>query len=225
MKPLYTKKDFDSAKSQDKLPCECYNCASTFFLKKKRIKDVLNPNTIDKGMFCSLSCNGEYNKKRTIVKCLTCDSEIEKHNCNLIKNKNTFCSNSCSAIYNNKHKTWGSNRSKLEIWLEEQLTILYPNLYIDYNKSNAINAELDIYIPSLNLAFEINGIFHYEPIFGVDKLEKTKINDKNKFKICHEKKISLCVINTSKETYFKPNKSLKYLKIITDIINDNLSLN
>jgi len=222
MKPLYTKKDFDSAKSQDKLPCECYNCKSTFFLKKKRIKDVLNPNTLDKGMFCSLSCNGEYNRKRTFVKCLTCDTEIEKHDCNIIKNKHTFCSNSCSAIYNNKHKTWGSNRSKLEIWLEEELIKLYPNLSFNFNKNSDIGAELDIYIPSLKLAFEINGIFHYEPIFGINKLTKTKYNDENKFKICHEKNISLCVINTSQETYFKPIKSLKYLKIITDIINDNL---
>jgi hypothetical protein len=223
MRPLYTQEEFNSAKSQDKLPCECYNCSSTFLLKKKRIKDVLNPNTIDKGMFCSLSCNGEYNRKRTFVKCLTCNNEIEKHNCNIIKNKNTFCSNSCSAIYNNKHKTWGSNRSKLEIWLEEQLTQLYPDLPIDFNKTSAIGSELDIYIPSLNLAFEINGIFHYEPIFGLDKLTKTKNNDENKFKICHEKNISLCVINTSLETYFKPIKSLKYLNIITEIINNNLS--
>ena len=36
----------------------------------------------------------------------------------------------------------------------------------------AINSELDVYVPSLNLAFELNGIFHYEPIYGEKKLNQ-----------------------------------------------------
>ena len=221
MKPLYTQEQFNNIKSMEKLPCECYNCKTIFFITKKRIQDILNPNSKDKGLFCSLKCNGEYSKKRTTINCLSCNKEIIKQTNQINKNKNAFCSNSCSAKYNNKHKTWGSNRSKLEIWLEEELKNLYPELEIKFNDSETIGLELDIYLPKLNLAFEINGIFHYEPIFSDKKLARTIINDENKFKICHEKNISLCVINTSNETYFKPSKSKKYLDVITKIINES----
>lgn len=138
------------------------------------------------------------------------------------KSSRTFCSKSCAAKYNNAHKTTGTRRSKLEAWIETKLTELYPSLQIDYNKTDAINAELDIYIPSLHLAFELNGIFHYEPIFGQEKLDKMKRNDANKFALCHENNISLCIIDTSKQTYFTEKNSQQYLDIITGIINENL---
>ena len=81
---------------------------------------------------------------------------------------------------------------------------------------------MDIYIPSLNLAFELNGIFHYEPIYGLDKLTNTQKNDQRKFKLCLENNISLCVIDTTKQIYFKEKSSLEFLKIIQKIIDENL---
>ena len=85
-----------------------------------------------------------------------------------------------------------------------------------------IDAELDIYIPSLNLAFELNGIFHYEPIFGEKKLNSTKNNDKRKFQACLEKNIELCIIDTSTQKYFKENTSKIYLDIILKITDNKL---
>jgi hypothetical protein len=222
MKPLYTQEEFDISKSKDLLPCECYQCGGTFYLTRHRIKNVLNPILNDQGRFCNIKCSTEFSKKRTLVKCLVCNKETLKNDCNIKKNKNTFCSHSCNSIYQNNNKTWGTNRSKLEVWIEEQLKKLKPNLEIHFNSNKEIKAELDIFIPSLNLAFEINGIFHYEPIFGDEKLKKTKYNDENKFKKCHQKNISLCIINTSSENSFKIKNSQKYLDIILDIINDNI---
>lgn len=72
-----------------------------------------------------------------------------------------------------------------------------------------------IYFPSLKLAFELNGIFHYEPIYGSDKLSSIQNNDHRKFAACHEAGISLCIIDTSKQTYFKPKSSQRFLDIIT----------
>lgn len=222
MKPLYTQLEFNEANSKTLLPCECYNCNTEFLLTKKRIKDALNPNCNDKGMFCSMKCMQESQKTRAIINCHLCKRETIKHVCNIKKDKLSFCSNSCRTKHYNQHKTWGSNRSKLEKWVEERLTELYPSLDIDYNNTDVIGYELDIYIPSLKLAFELNGIFHYEPIFGEDKLNETIKNDKNKIKICREQGISLCVIDTTEQTYFKPKKSVKYLNMITERIEPSL---
>ena len=98
-----------------------------------------------------------------------------------IKFPNSFCSSTCSGTYNSAHKKFGTRRSKLEKWLEEKLIMSYPSLEFHFNRKDTIYAELDIYIPTLNLAFELNGIFHYEPIFGDKKLQSTQTNDKRKF--------------------------------------------
>jgi hypothetical protein len=141
------------------------------------------------------------------------------------KIKNVFCNSSCSATYNNKNKTYGNRRSKLEIWLEEQLTSMYPNLEIHYNRKDTINSELDIYIPSLKVAFELNGIFHYEPIYGEEKLKQIENNDNRKFQACLEQGISLCIIDTSKVNYFKEKNIKPFLQIIKNIIDNKLSRN
>ena len=129
-----------------------------------------------------------------------------------------FCSRSCAAIYNNTHKTKGTRRSKLEQYIEQYLTSKYPDLVISYNKKDTIGSELDIYIPFLSLAFELNGIFHYEPIFGSDKLDQIKLNDSKKFKACLDAKIDLCIIDTSSLKYFKEANAKKFLNIIDEII-------
>lgn len=152
------------------------------------------------------------------LQCLNCNisfyrilSAAKKHNKN-------FCSKSCRATYCNQHKTTGTRRSKLEIYLENQLTLHYPNLEIHYNRKDTINSELDIYIPSLKLAFELNGIFHYEPIYGSDKLDRIQNNDNRKFQACLELGIELCIIDTSNLIHFKSEKADKYLSIIINII-------
>ena len=127
------------------------------------------------------------------------------------KSGNLFCSKSCSTKYNNENKKSGSRRSKLEMWIEEQLKNKYE-FEIIFNGKDTINSELDIYIPSLKLAFELNGIFHYEPIYGDEKLKTIKNNDNKKFQACLERKIELCVIDTTKKN------DKKYLEIINTII-------
>lgn len=113
--------------------------------------------------------------------------------------------------------------SKLEKWIQTRLVILFPNLEFYFNRVDSINAELDIYIPALHLAFELNGIFHYEPVFGSEKLTTIQNNDHRKMLACAEHGISLCIIDVSRESYFKPAKAQKYLDIITNIIRTRLS--
>lgn len=138
--------------------------------------------------------------------------------------KNIFCTKSCAAKYNNTHKTTGNRRSKLEVWLEKKLTEQYSDIELHFNKKDAIDSELDIYIPSLKLAFELNGIYHYEPIHGIELLSKIQNNDNRKFQACIERGIELCIIDASSLGYFKEQNALPYLVIITGIINKKTSL-
>ncbi len=215
MKKLFTEYEFEIAKSNDTLPCECYTCKETFFLTERRIIICLNPNQVSQGKYCSRKCQ----KTEIKVQCTNCNTEFFKQPNQIKKTLNNFCSKSCAATYNNTHKKTGTRRSKLEVYLEEQLLSLYPNIEFHFNKKDAINSELDIYIPSLNLAFELNGIYHYEPIHGQDKLNKIQNNDQRKFQACIDKQIELVLIDVSSLSYFKDKKAKTFLDIITNIIN------
>ncbi len=226
MKLLIKISELDNYKSRDKIPLECYVCKKIFYKPKNEILDYLkNPKTFRKLKFCSHFCKGELQYSQVSSICMQCKKSIEIVLSEFKKSKNHFCSQTCAAIYNNAHKTKGTRISKLEKWLQIRLPIIYPNLDIHFNRKDAINSELDIYIPSLKLAFELNGIFHYEPIYGKDKLDKTQLNDQNKFELCIKNNINLCLIDVSSQKYFKEKTSQKYLNIILDIINGVLREN
>lgn len=193
-----------------------YSCSSSRW-KNARFRKKKN-NT---SHFCTVECRLKARgfKQRTKINCSLCGKERMKTSSDIKTTKNHFCSQSCAAKYNNTHKSHGTRRSKLEAWLEDQLPLIFPNLNFLFNRKDAINSELDIYIPSLNLAFELNGIFHYEPIYGADKLCQIQNNDQRKFQACLEKGIELCIIDTSQQNYFKPKTAQKYLDIIINIIN------
>ena len=143
------------AKSKDKLPCKCYVCGTTFFVLKRIILNHLNGSK-DKCQFCSQTCVQSMKKNKILLKCTNCNNEFLKlpNQIKMSKSGNHFCSKSCAATYNNTHKTTGNRRSKLEKYIEIELIKQYPNLEILFNDNKAINSELDIYIPSLKLAFE-----------------------------------------------------------------------
>ena len=150
--------------------------------------------------------------------CEHCQTSFFKTLKRIKGSKHHFCSQSCAAKYSNAHKTTGTRRSKLEVWLEAQLHLLHQDWDIHFNRTDAIEAELDIYIPHLKLAFELNGIFHYEPIYGQDKLDRIHKNDHRKILACAEKGIGLCVIDNSGMKYFKESKAKEFLKIIEGVI-------
>lgn len=174
--------------------------------------------------FCSKACHNANQIKKCSVNCAECSVEILKVKSALKRSKsgNYFCSSSCAASYNNKHKTKGTRVSKLEVWLAAQLSVSHPELIIHYNQKDIIGSELDIYFPSLKLAFELNGIFHYEPIYGPEKLLQIQNNDGRKFQACLEHGIELCIIDTSSQKYFKPQTAQKFLNIIQDIVEKKI---
>lgn len=221
---LFTEEEFNKTKSTDTLPLQCKHCGKTFYVYKKMIKYAMSHKEKCSCEYCSLNCFHTSTKKRIKVKCEHCGKEFEIKNSEYSrsKSKHFFCSKSCAAYYNNTHKKYGFTRSKLELYLKSKLNELYPQIEILYNDRKTINSELDIFIPKYNLAFELNGIVHYEPIYGKDTFEYIQNKDKNKFQLCQEKNISLCVIDTSSLKYFKEQRAEKYLNIITEIINQHL---
>ena len=218
MNPLFTTNTFKNAKSTDKLPLSCDNCGELFLREKKEISYEFKHQRGNL-KYCNRSCIKS--KAKINLNCVNCNRPFFKYPNELPKSVNHFCSKSCNTSYNNKNKKFGYKRSKLEAWLEDQLLSLYPNLEFHFNRKDAIGSELDIYIPSLSLAFELNGPFHYEPIFGETKLQQIKFNDILKIQACAKNKIELHILDVSKLKYFKPKNAQKYLDIINEILNQN----
>ena len=211
-------------KSRDFITLSCHVCGCSFNRRKNDLQWSAARGRLY--VVCSTKCGTHTQKSCITVSCSYCGKGIVKQLSQKKKSKsgNSFCNHSCATTYQNAHKTTGSRRSKLEIWLEQQLILTYPALSIEFNKKDTINSELDIYIPSLNLAFELNGIFHYEPIYGKDKLESILNNDDRKFQACLEHGIELCIIDSSKQKRFTDKSSQQYLDIINDIITSKLAL-
>ncbi len=198
----------------------CSGCGIPF--KRKLIA-----TRIPKHPFCSKICSGKHlgasaKKLPTItVPCGHCGNSVTR-NCKIhqsSKSRHLFCNSSCAAHYHNNHKSTGTRRSKLEGWLEDQLRVRYPDLDLHCNRTDAVNAELDFYFPGLRLAFELNGILHYEPIYGSEKLARIQTNDGRKFQACLENRIELCVVDSSRFTYFKIKGAEEFLELFARVID------
>jgi hypothetical protein len=226
MKEYYTYSDFEadpnlfaSFRTRDKINLKCPGCNKIF---ERIVRNIKYPNKA-KLHCCSPRCISLTIGSVVEVKCMQCSSNFIKRSSQISKTTNNFCSKSCAATYNNTHKTTGTRRSKLEVWLEKKLTERYGGSFFDFNQKTAINSELDIYSPNLKLAFELNGIFHYEPIYSEEKLKQIQNNDGRKFQACIENGIELCIIDTSKQGYFKESTSQKYLDIICNIVDNKIT--
>jgi hypothetical protein len=220
MKTLFNTEELDRALSKQPLPLECEQCHQVFYAMARRIKQVLK-HSMNKLHYCGRKCFSQSQQRRENSICTQCETSfvLQTREKKRSKSGNNFCSQSCSGTYNNTHRTAGTRRSRLEVWLEQALTTKYPDLEFIFNGKETINSELDIYIPELKLAVELNRIFHYEPIYGPDKLASIQNNDGRKFQACLAKQIELVIIDSSGMKHFKPKNAQPFLDIINMIID------
>lgn len=206
------------------LPLECYHCKNTFYIKRASIRYELKRREKKSLKYCSRECFDQSKITRKELQCEFCSKNFTKLICQILKTRHHFCSKSCAAKFNNLHKHTGGKRSKLEEWLEPKLNQKYPQLIIKYNDVEAINSELDIYIPRLKLAFELNGILHYEPLFGEEKLHNIQSNDQRKLQTCFEKNIYFHTIDISSiRDHFKPKKGEFVFNAVCSIIDHKIA--
>jgi hypothetical protein len=178
----------------------CQACSNVFEIDEKYLRYEKKRGR-NAGKYCSHECSYSSQITSITISCHQCGNSFLKRQSQIKKSKNNFCSTSCAATYNNRHKTTGTRRSKLEAYIEQRIRETYPDLELIVNGKVAVGQELDFYFPTLNMALEINGIFHYKPIYGEAKLKQIKNNDELKLKACSEKGIRL-LIHSDRDTRF-----------------------
>ena len=232
---------------KNQIKSKCRKCSKVCFKIQSKI------NKQGSNVFCSLSCSTSYRNSKTqkgiVPKCTKfINREKQKlgknvpcTNCKKLKyvqkywldrKKNHFCNRKCFQVWRNEQLRLGlaviksCRRSKLEVFFVSCIEDDFKdkNLTIITNTRKIIPPlELDIYFPNYNLAIEINGAFHYEPIFGDDKLRKIKKHDKSKVIRCYEEGIELIIINAKEYRYITKNTKTKFYNPIKPIL-DNIFL-
>lgn len=106
----------------------------------------------------------------------------------------------------NRESFYKKNKGKssaLEKFLNEKLLEIFESDQIITNNRKILKSdlEIDIYIKNINLAIEVNGIFHYKKIFKRQDLSRTQYKDERKKMECQELGINFLVINTSEIKY------------------------
>ena len=115
-----------------------------------------------------------------------------------------YCSPGCRKAADRDKRPRKSTRSKIELYIEAGFTRDHPSTQVLYNSRTLIGLELDIYFPEYKVAVELNGVFHYQPIFGGRSLYRTQRNDARKRERCQRKGIYLFVIDISHIKKFTP---------------------
>lgn len=203
-----------------KIEVMCDHCSITFKKYQSKI-DITTHN------FCSRKCTSLFTSKPRIdrieLTCPTCSLKPSTFRTRTKQSNSTlFCSKKCYFGYAKtiqKPKKFVT-RSKLEIFIEQEIKTYFPNLEVIFN-AKFCHYELDIYIPSLNHAIEINGITHYEPIYGLQPFFKTRNRDILKKSICEDHNVLLDIVSVLESTKSNSNRE-KYWKIIRNLIESRI---
>lgn len=216
MKILISEDEFKKSKYCDLIPLECEYCHRSFNSIKTSVTRTLKGHKQVVNKYCSISCSAKARGTYVTTKCSNCQLELRLLEKRISNSGRNFCSLSCSASYNNRNKHSGYRRSKMETFFESMIQKKYPNIEFNTNDRKTIGAELDFYFPQLRFALELNGIFHYEPIYKNKNFEKIQNVDKQKMTSCLALGVELYVLDTSGCKRFSITEGEKYWAIFQD---------
>jgi hypothetical protein len=140
--------------------------------------------------------------------CARCTRDVPRKK--EVEPETVYCSPGCRKGAEKDKRPRKTTRSKIELYIESRFHEDNPKLKVLFNSKTAIGLELDLYFPEHNVAVELNGVFHYQPIFGGRSLYRTQRNDSRKRERCKRKGIYLFVIDISQ------------IKRFTDEVNEEL---
>jgi hypothetical protein len=208
MKLLTSTVEFAALTRHERAKMQCLHCNGIFLLEKHRVERAVERGT---GKYCSQTCARHARRTSQEVLCVNCKITFRKHGVELKRTRTHFCSRSCSARYNNRRKKFGATRrSKAEDYLCRLVRRDFPELTLVQNDRSLLPSglEIDIFIPSLKLAIELNGPIHYYPLFGETKLRKIQAADVQKQLEIQSVGCNLIVVDISAYGYFKKVKAM-----------------
>ena len=90
------------------------------------------------------------------------------------------------------------SQGELELYLLVKRIFPTQQIFRNIRPAWLDGLELDIYLPEISLAFEYQGQQHSNPVShwgGEEALEKTKLRDHKKIKLCQQNQVKLVHIN------------------------------
>jgi len=113
----------------------------------------------------------------------------------------------------------GKTGSKLEKFLLKQL--LSSGYSVEFHKEQSIlntKLQIDLFIPKLNVAIEVDGPSHFEPVWGDDTLKRNKKYDDKKTGLLIGKGLFLIRIKQTKD--FSASRGLIIFNQLMDLLSN-----
>jgi very-short-patch-repair endonuclease len=109
--------------------------------------------------------------------------------------------------------------SKLELYLLDKL--LKDGYKVDFHKEQTLSntkLQIDLFLPTLNIAIEVDGLSHFEPVWGSETLKRNKKYDNKKTGLILGKGLVLIRIKQLKD-FSKARADVIYKDLLTHIQN------
>jgi len=178
-KCLYCSKETSFISQENKYASLCsHACVNKYYAKENQAtykKNFVNTKLVQKLKDYNVSLNEEYK------------TNSEEHNFTCLKCKSTFKSNFNNTVTCRICTPKMSGESKQEIELYNYIRNLLGESIEVIRNDRHLGKELDIYIPSMKLAIEYNGLYWHSSKFREKDyhLNKTKLCENNGIQLIH----------------------------------------